>query len=386
MLGFVRKELLWELVSCSVFVQYESVEDWFVWDVVLTAFSFLFHVSSIVFLIGLEILACCFPNNAGLAVGSGSMTAGFGSIGFTAFFEWSVEKYGCVQALYMSGFVISTAIFLISIGVVWPQELCTSETIALTGIHLEDDNVSSGKLLDWSTMIKMPQFYMYSFLLLAEQAGYAFFAFFFVIGKRFGKESSALANAFEAMLLLGTVSRPVVGLLADKLSWGKGRFSIGSRNIMRILMLTQAVAYFGLIPASNAENYGVFSWCVAMIIMVFFCASGMALVLAKDIFGAGNSSLVFGAACSIGYGIGSFVWTKAVSVLEISGVETARAYNRFYWVAGLFNVVGIVSGVLLTRYEEGFERMPKKIFADIQIRGYGSLGGKVEEECLVELV
>lgn len=134
-----------------------------------------------------------------------------------------------------------------------------------------------------------------------------------------------LVHWYKVIFFVATLTRPFVGILADSFKFGEGIFLIASKNTVAALLLLQTGTFLVLVPISIQGYLYGFLMSMSLIFIVFAAAECVASILARDVFGAENSSLVFAAGGAIGFGIGEYIPTKTI---QKRVTELIRAHYR----------------------------------------------------------
>lgn len=208
------------------------------------------------------------------------------------------------------------------------------------------------KTLSFKQVLGAREFWLYVIALLSTQLGFAFVPHYFNMGQAFGKPMHTIVTSYEAMFLVATLVRPLLGVLCDLLKFGSGHFSIASKNVTILILVMQALLFLILIPVSNSVNYSGFAAVSALIFVAFGAGECLAPILARDIFGAANSSVVFGAGGSIAFGVGEFAAAEVVSLFssDHGSNRTPSLYNSSYIVCFWSTIVGAGAAALISKH------------------------------------
>lgn len=288
------------------------------------------------------------PSRAGLAVGLGSMAFGFGSISSIAMYQYLIERFGSVISLKVSAAMTATITLHCAAFAAWPPHT-RHEGVMDPSKDREPVFSECPADLHGHSLLQQRRFWVYALVLFTIRSGYAFVVQFFMMGTRFGQDPQTLAHRFMETLLIATVSRPVAGLLCDNMKRRRGFFSLGSKNIVTLFLLVQSSVFLHLASVCWIGDFAGFARDVTVVMVVLSAGSSTAPILARDVFGARNGALVFGAGGALGFGTGSFGWAQMVLDLEDSRDEYASRYRRFFLLASLLNAVGVVACLSLTR-------------------------------------
>lgn len=304
----------------------------------------------IYYLVCLELLAAWVPSRPGLAVGIGQMSFGLGSIFFSSFFEYLLQRFQCSTTFLIAAMVLGVPsaanVFLME----WP---CEDESAEETESDFTDRTNRQGTVISWRKLPLFLPFWYYVLSILAGQVGFAFIPYFFKIGSSFGQSTDAVVLSFQIAILCSTIARPFLGLLADALKWGSGPFSHAAKNLTFLLLATQLAALLGLVSFSTSSNFIGFVVCSCFILIVFAGSAVGAPVLGRDMFGTVNSALVFGIGTSVAMGCGEFIFGVLMGAID-SAASAERVgpakYNLFYMLSAAVSVFGIMSCTMIRTY------------------------------------
>eukprot|EP00177_Eucheuma_denticulatum_P004573 GFKZ01008321.1.p1 GENE.GFKZ01008321.1~~GFKZ01008321.1.p1 ORF type:complete len:557 (+),score=27.74 GFKZ01008321.1:135-1805(+) len=319
--------------------------------VVILVVSLLGNPFNLYFLLPIEILAEWMPARPGLAIGCGQTAFGLGTMYFSGLFELFIDRFGCIRAVCVVATLLGALATFISFLLKWPPREYTSAFRAPTD-NLEP--MPSANAISVAHFLQLRSFWLCVLSIMTTQVGYAFIAYFFQLGLTFGQDMHSLVRLFEAISLLTAFARPLLGMMVDRLKWGEGLFSMGSRNMLTLAMGIQAVTLFTLIPVSNMRYFPGFAVGAAVLLLVVAAGECVAGVLMRDVFGSENSSLMLGAGASIGFGVGAFIPTVILQLTTFAGagMETRPStFNLFYLMSMLWSVVGLWSTISISTRE-----------------------------------
>lgn len=290
------------------------------------------------------------PSHSGLAVGCGQMAFAFGTMVFSQIFQSLLRYFHIDSVFYITAALLFIPSAVSCMFLSWPREP------AYEAYGTEDDfllHEQEAKTISIREMLRLPVFWCYVSTILASQAAFAFYPYFFKLGAAFGSSEQAIVNSFEIVLLVSTISRPFIGVVADKLKWGHGHFSIGPKNMMTLFLFVQMIIFVLMIQFSHSGNFDGFVVAASVIFIVYSSGGCGAALLARDVFGAKNSSLVFGLGAGFGFGFGEFLSGELMSVID--SVNNARGptqcrYIPFYVIAILWSLIGLVSCAVMQKH------------------------------------
>lgn len=306
----------------------------------------------IVYLAGIELLAAWSPHRPGLAVGLGQMGFGLGSIIYTILFNALLDAFPVTTALYISAVFLTLPVALSVPFLKWPESSQKSHS------HRGNDAnvIGEGQVIPWLSLLSVPLFWYYIGTVCALQAPFALIPFFFKVGLSFGANMKVLVACFDVVFLGSTLLRPVAGVLADSLKVGRGCFAMGSKNLMGLLLIVQITFFMILLAVTYIESFAGYVIASGILITVFGGGACGASILARDMFGAQNSSLVFGMGAAIGMGIGEFVSNSLFSFFDLSHRygDTASRYSPFHVVCVIWSLLGLICCVHIQRHPAYF--------------------------------
>lgn len=303
------------------------------------------------FLVPLELLAAWMPNRPGLAVGCGQTAFGLGTMFFSGVFESFIARFGVIYAVYLSVVVLMAPGLLVSFLLQWPpleqRSSHQSSAESSDGAEAEVRTITLRKLL------RLSMFWLCVFSIMVSQTGFVFISYFFQIGLSFNQSMHSLVKVFEIISFLSAFSRSFTGMLADCFKWGRGFFSLGSKNVMVCALASQTLLFVMLIIFSNSYNFTGFAVAAGLIVTTLATGECLSALLMRDIFGSQNSSVAFGAGASIGFGAGCFIpplWFTAIRSHMESLEVSPSAYNLFYLICIFWSIAGFTATVTLSRY------------------------------------
>lgn len=336
------------------------VECFFFFNVLCILLRFLPDFLVTVYLIGLELITAWTPHRPGLAVGIAQMCFGFGTILFSALFNFLNNSYGAVGALYISTVVLTAPCALSSCALKWPESttciVAQPLNYALESPHDDGDTYTRPcRAIRWQRLPFLSSFWLYMATIFVGQLGYAFLPYYFSIGESFGVSMSVVLLAFQGANLVSTLSRPFAGMLTDALKTSQGFFSIGTKNVLLILISVQTGLFFLLIPISRAHYFGLFVIASGIILSIFAAFACCASLLAREQFGWKSSTAVFGLGGGIAMCLGEFaaVMMMSACISSENGKDTT-AYNGFYLVSGMCSLAGLVCCIFVKRCRQAF--------------------------------
>lgn len=311
----------------------------------------------IYYVICLEILAACSPSRPGLLIGTGQLAFGLGGLAFAALFHSLLEHFDIKAVFRIAGTVLFLPSLLSSIFLSWPDHDHSDAE------HIEDafTTQEQHKLIErkrqspisWKNLLLLRTFWCYIIVIMAAQAGFAFYPYFFKIGMSFGFSEAVVVNYFQVALFVSTILRPLGGVMSDSLRWGNGRFAVGPRNAMVVLLLFQIIMFTGLIWVSYNGDFFGFVVATTGVLFVFSAGACGPALMAREIFGAENSSLVFGMGGGIAMGMGEFISGELMAIVDWSNEPDSGGplkYVKFYVISIVFSLLGLLCCAMMKSY------------------------------------
>lgn len=262
-----------------------------------------------------------------------------------------MNSVGTINAVYLAVVVTMIPGLLVSCFLKWPSLEQNAPHQSYT--ELADHAEAERETLSLRGLLLLPLFWQSVFSIIATQTGFVFISYFFRIGLSFNQSMHSLVQVFEVISFVQAFSRPLTGMLADSLKWGRGFFSLGSKNVMLLALALQALFFAMLISFSNTYNFSGFMFSAGIIVVVFATSECISALLLRDIFGQQNSSVAFGAGASIGFGVGCFISPlvfTAISSRAESSDPAPSAYNLFYLICVFWSIAGLIATATLSRY------------------------------------
>lgn len=291
------------------------------------------------------------PLNPGLVVGCGQMAFAFGTMVFSQIFHFLLRTFSISTVFYITAALLLIPSAVTCTFITWPPP-DDDETFGMEDTFLLHEHESS--VIPLRKLFTLPVFWCYTSTILASQATFAFYPYFFKLGYAFGNSDEVIVNSFKIILLCSVISHPLIGVIADSLKWGHGRFSIGPKNMMVLFLAMQMVLYLLLIRFSHGGNFGGFVTATCVLYIVLSSGGCGGSLLAREIFGAKNTSLVFGVGAGFGFGFGDFASAELMAIVDSASKSqgaTPSRYVPFYMIAILWSFVGMVSCAMMQRYE-----------------------------------
>lgn len=285
-----------------------------------------------------------------------------GSIIMPGICSYLITTHGIVNALYIIAVLCSGVTFTTSLFIEWaPHDY--KQRIEQSAPMISNHNSTSRAYVRHQIPLKelvlIKQFWMYLLVVLSTQMVYPFFAYFFKIGHSFGQSLPQLVPFFQNIFLIALFLRIFVGFLLDRLKFGTGMFSLGSKNMLLFSFPLQAVALVCLLPISEAGDFHAFVILCGVVLLTFLITQSTIPVLALEQFGPTNSAIVFGVGSGVGLGVGEFGTMVLAGIIEkrgmSNGVLTPASYNNYYLIASAGTIVGLVLCLAIRPYtvEEG---------------------------------
>lgn len=278
------------------------------------------------------------------------MANGFGSVLNASISRYALQAFGSFGAFHLLT-VLSLPLSLICTLMLEsppPPKTDTSENDIVETHYSKPVGT-----LSLSSLFYTPKFWVYSFIVFSSQVSYPFFSGYFSIGDSFGVSTESLASSFQKTFLVSTLLRPVGGYLMDLCSWGSGRFSVGSRNVLFLSLLTEALLLLEMVSASYLEDFSRMQMALAGMFLMYPLVCSCAPVLARDIFGSENSATVFGVGGSCALGAGAFSSLASLSLVSgaIPGVKPRPiAFVSIYTLFVLTAFAGLITCLTLQKF------------------------------------
>lgn len=299
----------------------------------------------------MEMLAAWYPHRPGLIIGIGQLTYGVGSISASSLYHYLLVHFSSSTAIYITSAIMSIPIGISVPLIQWPPfDLSIPQQDSEARPLVQQKNAP----LTIYQLVYTPAFWLYISTIFSLRAGMAFVAYFFKIGKTFGRDMTSLVTSFQAATVVGTLARPVTGALVDVLKYGDGFFSLGSKNAILVLLTSQAASFLALIRASSKNSYGQFAFFAGLVQVVFAAGTCCLPLLAREQFGSINSCVVFGTGGSLAGGFGEIFAIGMMALVENCGErpETPSEYSTFYLLAFFWSACGLLSAILLKPLKE----------------------------------
>lgn len=307
---------------------------------------------AIVFLLGTEILLAWFPQQAGLAVGCGQSAFGIGTIILTEVFSVLIRTYDHVTAIFLASAILTCGAVFPTIFLRWPGEgevndaaKTDQEEQPLLQTSTPTDKIPMQRLL------MLRDFWLYIFAVFTTSTSYMLNPYYFKLGGLFNKPMGTLVLLFNLSNLAATLCGLFGTALTDVVKFGSGYFFSGAKNLMILFMIMQTLLFLQMIAVSNSMNFWGFIVIKALLKIVVTCHVGYAAILARDLFGASNSCVVFGfgGGLALGFGEGLSAWLMAAVERSVGIVKLPSDYSPYYWLAAVWSFLGLVCTVTVTR-------------------------------------
>lgn len=301
---------------------------------------------STVYLVALELLAVWNPQCKGFATGIGQMMFGLGSMAYAVIYDGLVSSFNFSGALTLTAVILSLPIVLLTFLLSLPPRQPTHDSIETPSPHV---SLSSSIF----NLVGSQSFWLYVLSAFGAQAGFAFIPFFPKLSTGFQITSSTATAAFDLIFLVTSLLRPVAGVLIDCLGIGNGAFSMGSKNLMCLLLGFQMLL-FGILPWTvEYGGYWPFVAVVGGILGVFACAACVVAVLARDLFGEERAIAALGIGGALALGVGEFSSTQLMAVFARRSTSSEPAvFKLFYLIAAVWSGFSLVAAVRMQKSTE----------------------------------
>lgn len=294
-------------------------------------------------MVSLEILIAWFPQHPGLGVGLCMTGFGLGPVVFSEIFDAIIKAVDVVSAARLSslGFTVSTLAFVPFVRLPLAVEYVPMEDEADAKLTLE------GEKIEPQTLPFLRDFWLYMIAVFAAQVDFALLPYYFEMGADYNVSHSTIVRSFQVSNIGAALARLGVGALTEY---------VGSMRLTAILLFLQT-ALFGLFAIAAAMRSFAGFFFIALSILVSYsgltCASAM---LARDMFGTTNSTIVFCIGAGITMGLGEFFATWFIGTLEASVPHTngPSRFNAFFALSAFISLVGAASIICASRCSAAF--------------------------------
>lgn len=299
----------------------------------------------------LQVLIVWFPNNSGVAVGVGNAAFGLGTVGLTELFSILIARTSHVTAIYLASAILGAGAVLPAMLMRLPSRHEIPVPEEQSSLLQEHDREER---LPWYTLARLPNFWFYIFAVFSTSVTYMLNPYYFKLGQLFNRPLDELVLYFNISNLVATFCGLFITALTDVAGFGTGFFFSGSRNIMTVFMMVQALVLLLSIIVNNTLNFTAFVVIKALMKVIVTCHIGCAVLLAKDMFGPVNSCIVFGfgAGLALGSGEAASAWLMATVEAVFQPISAPSDYNAFYWIAAIWSTLGLISVVAVKKHNK----------------------------------
>lgn len=271
------------------------------------------------------------------------MTNGIGTVVSTTICTSVLESLGTRTTLHLLASVAVAFGASCSLFLEMPIDDSAGQTVA-SDAGDEHSGPRSHSQLSLKKILSMRAFWQYILSVISAQVSSSFIMGYFSIGSTFGISQTDLVKSFQRSYALSTFLRPLGGYLADVLKYGSGYFSLGSKNLFLIILLSEWLILLEMSSASARVDFKAMNLAIGAMFVIYPFVLSAAPVLACDIFGTRNRARVFGLGGSFAMGFGNFSFLSFLStVAPPSDNRTPEAYNRFYFTSAGIIVTGLIS-------------------------------------------
>ncbi|KAJ8904734.1 hypothetical protein NDN08_001250 [Rhodosorus marinus] len=308
-----------------------------------------------------------FHDNPGVVTGIGMFSSSLGSIVLAFVYSVSQEQLTWLQSLFACGismFLANSAASL-SLTTALEDEVQDEEGVPLLSDQKPDNSV---KLGIWE-ILRDPN--LYYFLLCFSAAvgpGYGTAVGFQQMSVDVFNLSSTVSNKYFLLVTaLGLVGRLGAGFGGDILKTEKGVFSNGALNVTGLLLVLQSVAI--LLMQNFPTNFYSFVICSCITYFVFAGGAVTGALLARNLFGMANGSLVFGfTGLAVGGGDLLSSWLIKQHAGEVTSGDPSllSSYGEFIYVSIFWTLVGFVALVFIRKSKKAFPQLTCQETANVK--------------------
>lgn len=303
-----------------------------------------------VYLLSIEVLLAWFPHNSGLAVGASQTAFGLGTIVLTQLFSVLLASTNHINAIFLASCCLTTGAVLPTLFMRWPSQGEVTPAEELQPLYPQSEQLEK---LPWHRLICLRDFWLYLIAIFTTGATYMLNPYYFKLGTLFNAPFDQLVLLFNLGNLVATLLALFGTAMTDVVRFGSGFWFSGAKNLMIVFMLMQTALLFAMIAVNNAMNFWAFVVIKSLMKIVMACHAGYAAILARDLFGAQNSCIVFGfgAGLALGGGEGVSAWLMAAVEATVGHVKLPSDYNPFYWIGGVWSLVGLFCVLAVDRHK-----------------------------------
>lgn len=336
-------------------------------SLILTGISLLAVPLGIYTVLAIELMTKSLPNSPGTAVGLLGVAFGLGSGFFAWVFDALAQAFPAPHAIFYSASILGTLTALPTFFLRFPPNpsLLSPSQAATEQAATQQEALPllvespSFVQLTWRLMIAIPSFWLYTAVVLTGGASYALIPYFFKLGYVFHQPTATVMYWFQASSIASVVFSLVASMLSDLCKTESGALSLGSRNIIFVMLTTQVAIFASLTVLTRPADFNLYASLVGALKMVQAAHPLLGILLARDMFGEVNSALVFGVGGGLALG-----WGEALSVALMAGVEGRSGggantlpldYKLFYVLGAAWSAAALVSLVSMRR-SDGWRR------------------------------
>lgn len=320
----------------------------------------------VIYLLASELLMVWNPSKQGLATGFGQMALSCGSIIISSLYFFLNSLFGCVVTFYLLSIVFPLISGIPVLLMHWPSNQYTSPKFennsnsecSETSCFFREQSVR----LPWRKLRALPSFWLFLFVSFSSAVPFALLTFFFKIGYVFQQPSAHLLRYFQTSTLLSSVFSVFTIFLTDLVRLRSSFFFSGAKNLLIAMLIAQSLLYTLLTTSSISFNFVVFIFATMSLVIMTAAYSGCVAILARDMFGAANATIVFGIGAGLGMGAGEGLSTSLMSIVEgfqQGSVElTPASYACYYEVGVLWSLFGLVALLCTRKCKDAFEILP----------------------------
>eukprot|EP00189_Rhodosorus_marinus_P002263 CAMPEP_0113956430 /NCGR_PEP_ID=MMETSP0011_2-20120614/2063_1 /TAXON_ID=101924 /ORGANISM="Rhodosorus marinus" /LENGTH=423 /DNA_ID=CAMNT_0000966587 /DNA_START=330 /DNA_END=1601 /DNA_ORIENTATION=- /assembly_acc=CAM_ASM_000156 len=299
-----------------------------------------------------------FRDNPGAVTGVGMFSSSLGSIVLAFVYSICQEELTWLQSLIACGvsMFLANGAASLSLTSALEDEVQDEESVPLLSDQKPDNSV---KLGIWE-ILRDPN--MYFFLLTFSAAvgpGYGTAVGFQQMSVDVFSLSSSESNRYFLLVTsLGLIGRLGAGFGGDILKTEKGVFSSGALNVTGLLLVLQSVAV--LLMQSFPTSFYAFVICSCITYFVFTGGAVTGALLARNLFGIANASLVFGfTGLAVGGGdlLSSWLIKQHAGEVPSGDPSLLSSYGEFIYVSIFWTLAGVVALLFIRKSKKAFPQL-----------------------------
>lgn len=291
------------------------------------------------------------PGRSGQAIGIVNVALGVGTICTASFFHQLLSHFPVDQAVAIASLVLAICTSLCTFLLCLPGDYATDEAIQARNERGPSMYFNFPKLT-WRSMIRLPMFWLYIFIIVSKRMTFPLLSYFFRVGHTYGVSQLTLLRWFQISNLFSLIFNYFSSVGTDFLRTEDGPFCSGARNLAAFMLVGQVLGYAALTQLVTPKDF--IGWVIAVSVTLTLTQAhlGIATLLAVDLFGRENMSLVFGIGGGPALGTGEGIATVIMAMVDGSNgavVYSPRHYWLFYVIGAVWSVVALASMPFLRR-------------------------------------